>query len=51
MFATTVPSNNTNQINSINFATNIKPSSQFSGLEGFSLDTKPAQVQQFQQAQ
>ena len=50
MFATTVPSNNVNQTNPINFATNIKPNNQFSGLEGFSLDTKPVQqVQQVQQ--
>lgn len=52
MFATTVPSNNINQINPINFATNIKSNAQFSGLEGFSLDTKPAQqTQQVQQVQ
>lgn len=51
MFATTVPSNNINQMNPINFATNIKPSNQFSGLEGFSLNTKPVQVQQVQQIQ
>jgi hypothetical protein len=50
MFATTVPSNNFNQTNPINFATNIKPNNQFSGLEGFSLDTKPVQqVQSIQQ--
>ena len=49
MFATTVPSNNVNQTSPINFATNIKPNNQFSGLEGFSLDTKP--VQQVQQVQ
>ena len=44
-----MPSNNVNQTNPINFATNIRPNNQFSGLEGFSLDSKP--VQQVQQVQ